>query len=174
MRLISRDAGEQHKCSASPLLQQVRWCPMGRRWPGHRSYGPGLGLMHHTDQPTDHPLLLSPRTPAARFQAPRAHPSSALRQRRVYLHHRRENYPPGRVPMPATSCLGAFRTPASSVRGAPRHRGVQKPAQHQAPRLGCADALPGQISGRGGSAKDELVRLECDRASSRPLCLWLS
>ena len=33
--------------------------------------------------------------------------------------------------LPATSCLGAFWTPAATARGRVRHAGVQKPAQFQ-------------------------------------------
>ncbi|MGA2996390.1 hypothetical protein, partial [Bradyrhizobium sp.] len=33
--------------------------------------------------------------------------------------------------LPATSCLGAFWTPAATARGTVRYAGVQKPAQHE-------------------------------------------
>jgi hypothetical protein len=36
---------------------------------------------------------------------------------------------PAGAPPPATSCLGAFWTPASLARRTHRHAGVQKPAQ---------------------------------------------
>jgi len=33
--------------------------------------------------------------------------------------------------LPATSCLGAFRTPATAARGQPRHAGIRKPSHHR-------------------------------------------
>jgi hypothetical protein len=42
---------------------------------------------------------------------------------------------PAGAKLPATSCLGAFWTPAASVRGTSPHAGVQKPAQFRATTL---------------------------------------
>jgi len=38
--------------------------------------------------------------------------------------------------LPATSCLGAFWTPAATARGRARHAGVQKPAQQETRLIG--------------------------------------
>ena len=112
-----------------------RHFPVPLRW---LHAGGDLSRHNHANQRADRPLIRSTRPPNSPLHASRfplhTHPGRPAPASRPPPWPARKSNPhsarcPAEAKLPATSCLGAFWTPAARVRGASRHPGVQKPAQ---------------------------------------------
>ena len=118
--------------SASPLSRSLALAPPWRRSLSTRSTP--------VTPPGTCRYAPSARRDALLTLSPALHPSPQVASPQCRAHHfrRRGNQIPIALAahpapkLPATSCLGAFWTPAARARGASRDPGVQKPAQERA------------------------------------------
>ena len=131
--------------STNLTIQATRLPPIGDQTRNYRFAAPTPNLQAVPAQPRQS-TSRSPvetlhghrRDPCCALPGPAPHPIPvASRQLRARHHNQRDNQIPialaaaRRPNLPATSCPGAFWTPAAGARGAARDAGVQKPAHYR-------------------------------------------